>query len=190
MQINHLTIFERMLAGGIITYDDPEYYKITEVVNTTMQWSVELNNATERNQIRKCLEKIIDKKVDESTTVFVPFHTNFGRFIHIGRNAFINKNCTFLDLGGITIDDDVLIGPNVQLITENHPVKPSERKALELKSIHIQKNVWIGAGAIILPGVTVGENSVVAAGAVVSKDVPANTIAGGVPARILKNIEH
>ena len=91
-------------------------------------------------------------------------------------------------MGGITIEDDVMLGPNVQLITENHPINPSERKNLDLKPILIQKNAWIGAGAIVLPGVTVGKNSVVAAGSVVTKDVPANTVVGGVPAKFIKNI--
>jgi len=107
----------------------------------------------------------------------------------LGKNIFINHACTFLDLGGITIDNDVQIGPKVNLITENHPVDPTQRKNLDLKSIHIKRNVWIGAAATILPGVTVGENSIVAAGAVVTKDVPDNTIVGGVPARIIKKIE-
>lgn len=180
-------IFERMLEGGIIHYNDPQFYKITEGVGVTMKLSVELNYSTDSSRVRDILGEIIGQKVDETTTLFVPFHTNFGRFITIGRNVFINHGCSFLDLGGITIEDDVLIGPNVQLITENHPIKPSERKALDLKSILIKKNVWIGAGAIVLPGVTVGENSVVAAGAVVTKDVPANTVVGGVPARVLKD---
>ena len=91
-------------------------------------------------------------------------------------------------MGGITIEDDVLIGPQVKLVTENHPVEPTNRKSLDLKAIHIQKNAWIGAGAIILPGVTVGENAIVAAGAVVTQDVPSNTIVGGGPAKHIKNI--
>ena len=181
-------IFERMLEGGIIKYEDPQFYKITEGVNVTMKLSVELNNSTDSDEVRRILGKIIGQKVDETTTLFIPFRTNFGRFIRIGRNVFINHGCSFLDLGGITIEDDVLIGPNVQLITENHPVKPSERKALDLKAILIKKNVWLGAGTIILPGVTVGENSVVAAGAVVTKDVPDNTVVAGIPAKIIKNI--
>lgn len=91
-------------------------------------------------------------------------------------------------MGGITIEDDVQIGPKVNLITENHPIDPANRKVLDLKSIHIKRNVWIGAAATILPGVTIGENSVVAAGAVVRKDVEANTIVAGVPAKVIKNI--
>ena len=134
-------IFERMLEGGIIKYDDPQFYKITEGVNMTMKLSIELNKSTNADEVRRILWKIIGQKVDETTTLFIPFHTNFGRFINIGRNVFINHGCIFLDLGGITIEDDVLIGLNVQLITENHPVKPSERKALDLKSILIKKIV-------------------------------------------------
>ena len=91
-------------------------------------------------------------------------------------------------MGGITIEDDVLIGPKVNLITENHPLGPVNRRALIAKPIVIKRNAWIGAAATILPGVTVGENSVVAAGAVVTTDVPANTIVGGVPAKFIKNI--
>ena len=92
-------------------------------------------------------------------------------------------------MGGITIVDDVQIGPKVSVITEIHPLDPSTRKSLDLKSVLIKRNAWIGAGAIILPGVTIGENSVIAAGAVVNKDVPANTVVGGIPAKIIKAIE-
>ncbi len=92
-------------------------------------------------------------------------------------------------LGGITIEDDVLIGPKVSLITENHPLNPEERKGLAGKPILIKKNAWIGANATILPGVTIGENAVVAAGAVVSKDVPDNTVVGGIPAKFIKNVQ-
>lgn len=91
-------------------------------------------------------------------------------------------------MGGITIEDNVLIGPKVNLITENHPLNPADRKALITKPIIIKKNAWIGAAATILPGVTIGENSVIAAGAVVSKDVPDNVVAGGIPAKIIKTI--
>jgi acetyltransferase-like isoleucine patch superfamily enzyme len=102
--------------------------------------------------------------------------------------VFINHACSFLDLGGITIEDDVLIGPKVSLITENHPLDPADRRALLTKPIVIRRKAWIGAAATILPGVTIGENAVVAAGAVVNTDVPANTVVGGIPAKFIKNI--
>jgi len=136
----------------------------------TIQLSVELNNSTDIQQIRERLSKIIGNEIDQSTTVFVPFYTNFGRHIRIGKNVFINHACSFLDMGGITVEDDVQIGPRVNLVTENHPVDPSKRKQLDLKSILIKRNAWIGAAVTILPGVTVGENSIVAAGAVVNND--------------------
>jgi len=93
-----------------------------------------------------------------------------------------------LDFGGITIEDNVLIAPKVSLLTEGHPIEPENRHALIPKPIHIKKNAWIGAGATILQGVTIGENAVVASGAVVSKDVPDNTVVGGIPAKIIKTI--
>ena len=91
-------------------------------------------------------------------------------------------------MGGITIQDDVLIGPRVNLVTENHPLDPSDRRALVSKPIVVKRNAWIGPGATILPGVTIGEHAVIAAGAVVSKDVPANTVVAGVLAKFIKTI--
>lgn len=188
MNGNNSTIFDRMLAGGLIQSDDPEYPKIFEAVSHTIKLSVALNTSVNIGQIRERLSEITGQQIDESTTIFTPFHTNFGRHIQIGKNVFINHACTFLDLGGIFIEDDVLIGPKVSIITENHPVNPKERKNLELKPVIVRRNSWIGANATILPGVTIGENSIVAAGAVVNKDVPANTIVGGIPAKIIKKV--
>lgn len=185
---NRRDIFDRMRAGEPIRMDGPEYPKVMEVVSQTIKLSAELNTSTDVDQVRERLSEIIGTEVDQSTAIFPPFYTNFGRFIQIGRNVFINHACSFLDLGGITIEDDVLIGPKVNLITENHPLDPADRKALNYKPIIIKRNAWIGAAVTILPGVTIGENSVVAAGAVVAKDVPANTIVGGVPAKVIKTI--
>ena len=178
-----------MRAGGIIPHTDPQWTEVWEIVNQTIVLSAKLNASGKVEEIRAILSEILGQSIDSSTTVLAPFSTNFGKHTTIGKNVFINHGCSFLDLGGITIEDDVLIGPQVKLVTENHPVDPSNRKSLDLKSIHIGKNVWLGAGAIILPGVTVGENSIVAAGAVVTKDVPSNTIVGGVPARVIKKID-
>ncbi len=185
---NDRDIFDRMKAGEPIGLDDPQYSKVQEVVSRTIRLSAKLNTSTEINQIRERLTEIIGTTLDESTTVFAPFYTNFGRFIQIGKNVFINHACSFLDMGGITIEDHVLIGPKVNLITENHPSDPANRRTLISTPIRIKRNAWIGAAATILPGVTIGENAIVAAGAVVSKDVPANTIVGGVPAKFIKKI--
>jgi acetyltransferase-like isoleucine patch superfamily enzyme len=133
--------------------------------------------------------ELIGKTVDDSFLLIPPFYTACGVDITVGRNVFVNQNCTFYDLGGLDIADDVMIGPNVSLITTGHPIEPSQRRAgVTANPIVIEKNVWIGAGATIIGGVTVGENSVVAAGSVVTKDVPPNTLVGGNPARVIRSI--
>jgi acetyltransferase-like isoleucine patch superfamily enzyme len=181
-------IFDRLKAGEPIRLDDPQYFKVMAVVNRTIRLSAQLNLASDVDQVRNRLGEIIGTQLDETTTVFAPFYTNFGRFTQIGKHVFINHACSFLDMGGITIEDDVLIGPRVNLVTENHPLDPADRKALICKPITIKRNAWIGAAATILPGVTIGENAVVAAGAVVSKDVPDNMVVAGIPAKIIKPI--
>ena len=190
MDQEKIDIFERMLQGGQIIHNDPQLFKLWERVATTIQLSSHLNQSKSIDEIRERLSEIIGTPIDKTSTVFIPFYTNFGGHIKIGKNVFINHACSFLDLGGITIEDDVLIGPKVNLITENHPVDPTQRKSLMLNAIHIKRNAWIGAGATVLPGVTIGENTIVAAGALVNKDVPDNTIVGGIPAQILKKIDN
>lgn len=180
-------IFARMRAGEVIRKEDPGYEAFGEAVARTIRLCVEMNaNATNIDQVRRQLSEIIGMEIEQSTTIFPPFYTNFGRFIQLGKNVFINHACSFLDIGGITIEDDVQIGPRVNITSENHPLDPDDRKALILKPVTIKRNAWIGAGATILPGVTVGENAVVAAGAVVSRDVPANTVVAGIPAKVVK----
>lgn len=182
-------ILERLQSGEPIRLSDPEYYKINEIVTGTIKLSQQLNSSDNIDTVRELLNEIIGTKIEDSTTIFPPFYTNFGKFISIGKNVFINHACSFLDMGGITIEDEVLIGPKVNLITENHPINPKDRRALITNPILIKKRVWIGAGATILPGVTIGKNSIIAAGAVVSKDVPDNVIVGGIPAKIIKSID-
>ena len=178
-----------MRAGEPLRKDDPDYAQFSEVVARTIRLCVQMNaTATELDQVRRQLSTIIGTEIDETTTIFPPFHTNFGRFIRLGKNVFINHGCSFLDIGGITIEDDVQIGPRVNLTSENHPLDPGDRKTVILQPILIKRNVWIGAGATILPGVTIGENAVVAAGAVVSRDVPPNTVVAGIPAKVVKSI--
>ncbi len=181
-------IFERLRSGEIIPMNDPDYKHIREAVNQTLELVNKLNNSTHVDQVRKYLGEIIGKPVSETTTIFPPFYTNIGRNISLGKNVFINHACSFLDLGGITIQDDVMIGPRVNISSENHPVETASRKTMLPASVTIGRNAWLEAGASILPGVTVGENSVVAAGAVVNKDVPPNVVVAGVPARIIKEM--
>ncbi len=185
---NGRDIFERLKTGEPIPINDPEFPKIHEAVNRAKKLLAALNNATDPDEIRTKLGEITGTTIDDSTTVFTPFYTNFGRFITLGRNVFINHLCSFLDLGGIIIEDEVMIGPRVSITSENHPSNISTRKTLIPAKVIIKHNAWIGAGATILPGVTIGENAVVAAGAVVTRDVPANAIVGGVPAKVIKTI--
>ena len=181
-------IFQRLQDGELVHLSDPAFYQVDNVVNRTLAVSSELNAATSIDEIRNKLREILGYALDESTTVFVPFHTNFGRSIRIGKHVFINHACSFLDMGGITLEDHVLIGPRVNLVTENHPLSAAERRGIVCAPILIKQNAWIGAGATVLPGVTIGENAVVAAGAVVAKDVPDNVVVGGVPAKIIKTL--
>lgn len=183
-----MNIFERLHAGEAVPFSDPQYGQIHEGVTRTMKLLTELNTCSDYGQMRYWLSQLIGKKVDESSTIFAPFHTNYGEFIEIGRQVFINHGCSFLALGKISIEDEVLIGPKVMIVSESHPLDPKQRKALLTQPVVIKRNAWIGAGATILPGVTIGENSVVAAGAVVSRDVPANSVVAGIPAKVVKTI--
>ena len=110
-------IFDRMRSGEPIRLDDAQYSKIQTIVDRTIKLNAKLNTSENVEDIRKHLSEIIGTEIDASTIVFVPFYTNFGRFISIGKNVFINHACSFLDMGGITIEDNVLIGPKVNLIT-------------------------------------------------------------------------
>jgi acetyltransferase-like isoleucine patch superfamily enzyme len=183
------TIFERLKNREIISPTDKEAYKMREASFATKKLLIEMNNSSNPAEIRDFLSQITDTKIDESVTVFTPLHINYGKHTKIGKNVFINFDCVFLDLGGITIEDNVLIAPKVSLLTEGHPTSIEDRHSLIPKPIHIKKNAWIGANATILQGVTIGENAIVAAGSVVSKDVPDNTIVGGIPAKIIKTIK-
>ncbi len=182
------SIFERLREGETIPANDPEGYKMRDASFATKKLLVQMNNSSSPTEIRDLLSQITGSEIDKSVDVFTPLYINYGKHTKIGKNVFINFDCTFLDLGGITIEDNVLLAPKVSLLSEGHPVSPENRHALMVGHIHIKKNAWIGAGAIILPGVTIGENSIVAAGAVVSTSVPDNTIAGGIPARVIKEI--
>src|SRR5215469_16321286 len=175
----------------IIYSGTPESAAMLANVKRAVAITARLNRLTlnDADEIRALFSELIGRKVDESFLLIPPFYTVGGDEIRVGRNVFVNQNCTFYDLGGLDISDDVMIGPNVSIITTGHPIEPSLRRAATIgKPIVIERNVWIAAGATIVGGVTVGENSVVAAGSVVTRDVPSNTLVGGNPARVIRSI--
>ncbi len=174
------TIGENWDVIELMRFYAREAQKITMEINTKFHEPAEL---------AELFSGLIGKPVGEGFGLFPPFYTDFGKNITIGRNVFINAGCKFQDQGGIVIEEGALIGHGVVLATLDHDIDPAKRQQLHPAPIHIGKRVWIGANATVTKGVTIGDNSIVAAGAVVNRDVPANTIVGGVPAKIIKKIE-
>jgi acetyltransferase-like isoleucine patch superfamily enzyme len=143
----------------------------------------------DQGAIRAAWAELTDSEIDSTLRLIPPVYSDQGINIRIGSNVFINQNCTLNDIGGITIGDEVFIGPRVSLISSGHPVDPARRRShIVAAPIAIKRGVWLCAGATVLQGVTVGEDSVVAAGAVVTRDVPPGVLVGGVPARVLRPV--
>lgn len=140
-------------------------------------------------ELARLFSELTGRATPSGFTLFPPFNTDCGKNIHLGENVFINSGCKFQDQGGIHIGDRALIGHDVVLATLNHPLDPAKRSSLEPAPIHIEDDVWIGSGAIVLPGVRIGRGAVVAAGAVVTKDVIPMTVVGGIPAKFIKKID-
>ena len=182
-------VFDRLQAGEAVPFTDPDYGQIREAAIRTTKLVTEMNAIADVEKARELWSEISGTPLDSSSYIQLPFYINIGQFTSIGKNVYINHACSFLDMGTITIEDDVLIGPKVNVLSELHPVNPTERHSLMAKPVVIKRNAWIGAGATIMPGVTVGENAVVAAGAVVNKNVADNTVVGGIPAKVIKNID-
>lgn len=179
----------RILGNEILT-GSAQYKEIHVIKKDNEKLLADMNRGYRSNEeVNSFMEKITGRDIDSSVTISLPFYTDFGRHIQFGKDIFINQNVTFVDLGGITIEDQVLIGPGAHLLTVNHLVDPKKRRGLVVKPIHIKRNAWIGAAAIILPGITIGENSVVSAGSVVTKDILDNVIVAGTPAKVIRIIE-
>lgn len=184
------TIFERELAGETITPDDSDYPEIIVAIEHAFSLTAQLNGLYYKHpDVQMILAELFGHPLDPTSILIPPFYTDFGRNTRIGANCFIQQGCTFFDRGGIIIGDGVMIGPKVNLITLNHDLTPGSRAATICRPIILEDDVWIGVNATILPGITVGRSAVVAAGSVVTKDVPAYAVVGGNPARILRMLK-
>jgi acetyltransferase-like isoleucine patch superfamily enzyme len=182
-------LLAHIAAGGPITPGTEPFIWMCEASQRALRITAKLNNGYhEPEEVRAIFSQLTREEIDESFCLLPPFYTDFGCNTHIGKNVFINSGCHFQDQGGIFIGDSTLIGHRVVLATINHDLAPEKRGDNLPAPLHIGKNVWIGSGAILLPGVTVGDNAVVAAGAAVTKDVPPGTVVGGVPAKVLRTV--
>jgi acetyltransferase-like isoleucine patch superfamily enzyme len=175
----------------LISAGTPESRAIAEGVRTAVARCERLNLLpyADTGAIRAAWIELTGQAVDETFHLIPPVRSDHGVNIRVGQRVFINHGCTLNDIGGITIGDDVMIGPNVSLISSGHPVEPENRtRRITAAPIVIGHNVWIGASAMVLQGVTVGDDSVIAAGAVVTHDVPPATLVAGVPARVIREL--
>ena len=177
---------ERMIAGDLYVAEDPE---LARALRRAAHLADEYNALAPRdwNAAREILASLLGG-LGEETVVRAPIYVDYGEHLTIGARTFVNFNLVALDVAPIAIGDDCQIGPNVQLLTAYHPTDPEPRRAkLEAAApIAIGDNVWLGGGAIVLPGVTIGDNAVIGAGAVVTEDVPADVLAVGNPARVIR----
>ena len=183
--------FRKIMATKEEICDGSEMFIIFhKLAQEALQITSEINNKYNTpEQIVELFSKLTGTQVDKSFRCFPPFYTDCGKNIKIGKNVFINACCRFQDQGGIEIGDGSLIGHNTTIATLNHDFNPDKRANLHPSPVKIGKNVWIGSDCTILPGVEIGNGAVIGAGSVVTKNVPANSIAVGSPARVIKQIE-
>ena len=183
-------IFDRDVRGEMVSPSDQGYELLITDIFDTMKIATEMNTGYRTpEEVHEFMERILDKPLDETTTVLPPLYIDYGKPVTIGKRCFIQQCCAFFGRGGIEIGDDVFIGPKCNLITINHDVNPDNRSATFGKPIRIEDKVWLGINATVLPGVTLGYGCIVGANSVVTKDVPPMTIVAGNPARIIKKIE-
>lgn len=190
---------EKCLKGDFFNTSDKE---IQRIIQNTRNLTREYNNTIPSDKYKK--SKILTSlfgKLGDNVNIDTPFYCDYGQHIYIGNNVIININCTFVDCNKITIGNNVLIASNVQIYTATHPTDLSTRLVdnwdpksgkpffnTYAEPVIIEDNVWIGGGVVILPGVTIGKNSVIGAGSIVTKSIPANTVAVGNPCKVIKHI--
>lgn len=173
------------------TLEGDEIMEFMNVMNDeARKLTSELNSSYHtQDEIREIFARLTARPLEPTLRIFPPFYTDFGKNITVGKNVFINACCNFQDHGGVSLGDGCLIGHNVVFATLNHELAPEKRSSMIPAPITVGRNVWVGSNSTILSGVTIGDNAVIAAGAVVTKDVEANTVVGGVPAKFIKRIE-
>ncbi len=179
---------ERMLAGDLYRGADPE---LEAEMREAMVLTKAFNDSDPRDpEARQALLRQLLGSIGAEVEIRPPLHVDYGRHLHVGDRTFINFGLMALDVAEIRIGQDVLMGPNVQLLTPTHPIDPGPRRAKweSARPITIGDNVWIGGMAVICPGVTIGDNSVIGAGAVVTRDIPADVVAVGNPARVIRSV--
>jgi maltose O-acetyltransferase len=179
---------DRMLSGELYLADDPEL-RADAVRCDALLARFNATRATDVDERRRILTDLLGE-LGEGTVIRPPLFMDYGYQTSVGSGTFINFNCVILDVGRVRIGADVQIGPNVQILTPTHPIDPEQRRSgLEAaKPITIEDNVWLGGGAIVLAGVTIGRDTVVGAGAVVTKDLPPGVVAVGNPARVIRPV--
>ena len=187
--MDHEEYKARTARGEYIAAGSEAHVFMTDAAREAQRITAEINGAYHTaGELRALFGELTGERVDDSFGLFPPFYTDFGRNIRIGKNVFINSGGCFQDQGGIELGDGCLIGHQVVIATLNHDLDPRKRGGMVPAPVRLGKNVWVGAHATILAGVTIGDNAVVAAGAVVTGDVPPDTVVGGVPARVIKKI--
>jgi len=183
-------LLDALDAGETIPAGSPLHVVMHETSQEALRITGELNGSYhEPARVRELLAELTGAEIDESVTLFPPFTSDFGKNIDLGRRVFLNAGCRFQDQGGLHIGDDCLIGHNTVIATLNHDLAPSRRGDLHPAPVTIGNNVWIGANVTILPGITIGDDAVIAAAAVVTKDVPAKALVVGSPARVIRTVE-
>lgn len=176
-------------AGDVISGDSPLHRVMHEASQEALRITATLNGAYhDPASVRALLSELTATVLDETVTVFPPFYSDFGKNITFGKRIFLNSGCKFQDQGGIVIGDDCLIGHNAVLATLNHDLRPARRADMRPSPVVIGRNVWIGANVTVVPGVTIGDNAVIGAGSVVTKDVMADSVAVGSPARVVRSL--
>ncbi len=188
--MNTVEFKEAIKKRTYIVANSEMHLHMHEMAQRALKITSQMNNGYKTpDELRELFAELIGQELDEGFSLFPPFNADYGRNIRVGKNVFINSGCCFQDQGGIEIGDNALIGQQVVIATLNHYLQPDKRGNMFPVPVKIGNNVWIGAKATILPGVTIGNGAVIAAGAVVTKDVPENTVVAGIPARIIKNIK-